>query len=263
MQGRKLLQEHRATLAAIEQRFGVSGSDHSRDLGPRNRIWRLQAAARRGACAGDAGLSPDGARTCSSRNFLYRAEDAAGRRAARENALVMGRRDGTDAISAGGILRTRRRFRRRRPRRYLDVGAGCTGVSGKATRQQGLAARPATGRSRCARRNRSTAPSVCRKLPHRSATGCVPGFVPAYGRKLRADELAEPASLLQPAGLYGPSFLTTKNYFVIKEYNFSDLYVLFVGHLGDRISESRGRSRRHGARSFCSRPPTSNACRKG
>ncbi|MBV9557374.1 MAG: peptidoglycan-binding protein, partial [Pseudolabrys sp.] len=43
------------------------------------------------------------------------------------------------------------------------------------------------------------------------------------------------ASLLLPEGTYGPAFLATKNYFVIKEYNFSDLYVLFVGHLADRI----------------------------
>jgi lytic murein transglycosylase len=65
------------------------------------------------------------------------------------------------------------------------------------------------------------------------------GFTPAYGRTLSAAERAEPASLLQPAGLYGPSFLATKNYFAIKEYNFSDLYVLFVGHLGDRITDPR------------------------
>jgi len=65
------------------------------------------------------------------------------------------------------------------------------------------------------------------------------GFVPAYGRTLSAAERAETASLLQPAGLYGPSFLATKNYFVIKEYNFSDLYVLFVGHLADRITDPR------------------------
>lgn len=62
------------------------------------------------------------------------------------------------------------------------------------------------------------------------------GFVPVRGQKLSAAELAEPASLLQPEGIYGPSFLTTKNYFVIKEYNFSDLYVLFVGHLADRMT---------------------------
>ena len=65
------------------------------------------------------------------------------------------------------------------------------------------------------------------------------GFVLAYGRVLSAPERAEEASLLQPAGLYGPAFLATKNYFVIKEYNFSDLYVLFVGHLSDRIAEPR------------------------
>jgi lytic murein transglycosylase len=60
-------------------------------------------------------------------------------------------------------------------------------------------------------------------------------FVPVRGHKLSATELAQPASLLQPEGIYGPAFLTTKNYFVIKEYNFSDLYVLFVGHLSDRM----------------------------
>jgi lytic murein transglycosylase len=65
------------------------------------------------------------------------------------------------------------------------------------------------------------------------------GYLPAYGRTLSATERAESASLLQPAGLYGPSFLATKNYFVIKEYNFSDLYVLFVGHLSDRIADPR------------------------
>jgi len=61
------------------------------------------------------------------------------------------------------------------------------------------------------------------------------GFVPVRGQQLSAAEKAEPASLLQPEGIYGPAFLTTKNYFVIKEYNFSDLYVLFVGHLADRM----------------------------
>jgi lytic murein transglycosylase len=61
------------------------------------------------------------------------------------------------------------------------------------------------------------------------------GFVPVRGQKLSAAEQAQAASLLQPEGVYGPAFLTTKNYFVIKEYNFSDLYVLYVGHLADRM----------------------------
>jgi lytic murein transglycosylase len=62
------------------------------------------------------------------------------------------------------------------------------------------------------------------------------GFVPARGRKLNAAERSYDASLLQPEGSYGPSFLTPKNYFVLKDYNYSDLYVLFVGHLSERIA---------------------------
>jgi len=61
------------------------------------------------------------------------------------------------------------------------------------------------------------------------------GAVPARGRKLSEADLLDEASLLMPEGSYGPAFLTTKNYFVLKDYNFSDLYVLFVGHLADRI----------------------------
>ena len=62
------------------------------------------------------------------------------------------------------------------------------------------------------------------------------GFLPVRGQKLAAVEREQSASLLQPEGSHGPSFLTTTNYFVIKEYNFSDLYVLFVGHLADRMT---------------------------
>jgi lytic murein transglycosylase len=65
------------------------------------------------------------------------------------------------------------------------------------------------------------------------------GYAPASDRKLSATELAVEASLLMPAGTYGPAFLTPANYFVLKDYNFSDLYVLFVGHLADRIAGAR------------------------
>ncbi|HXZ22002.1 MAG TPA: lytic murein transglycosylase [Pseudolabrys sp.] len=65
------------------------------------------------------------------------------------------------------------------------------------------------------------------------------GFTPAYGRKLSTAELSYDASLLQPEGSYGPSFLAPKNYFVLKDYNYSDLYVLFVGHLSERIAGGR------------------------
>jgi len=66
------------------------------------------------------------------------------------------------------------------------------------------------------------------------------GFVPAGKGKLSAEELAEEASVLMPEGTHGPAFLAPKNYFVIKDYNFSDLYVLFVGTLSDRIAGRGG-----------------------
>jgi lytic murein transglycosylase len=62
------------------------------------------------------------------------------------------------------------------------------------------------------------------------------GFIPAHRQKVAFDNVSAEASLLLPEGTYGPAFLTPKNYFVIKDYNFSDLYVLFVGHLSDRIA---------------------------
>src|SRR5450759_1697561 len=65
------------------------------------------------------------------------------------------------------------------------------------------------------------------------------GYLPTYGRKLTGVELAAEASLLLPEGTYGPAFLTPKNYYVLKDYNYSDLYVLFVGHLSDRIAGGR------------------------
>lgn len=61
------------------------------------------------------------------------------------------------------------------------------------------------------------------------------GFAPAAGTP-NAAELLEEASLFLPAGPYGPAFLTLKNFYVLKAYNFADLYALFVGHLADRIS---------------------------
>jgi lytic murein transglycosylase len=72
------------------------------------------------------------------------------------------------------------------------------------------------------------------------------GFTPLHGRRLRPEERGEPASLLLPEGAYGPAFLTPKNYFVIKEYNFADLYVLFVGQLADRIADPHSPATRWG-----------------
>ncbi len=70
------------------------------------------------------------------------------------------------------------------------------------------------------------------------------GIAPVKGEAFPAATSRWQASLLQPAGIYGPAFLTFQNFQVIREYNKSDLYALFVGHLADRIRGSSGFERR-------------------
>jgi lytic murein transglycosylase len=62
------------------------------------------------------------------------------------------------------------------------------------------------------------------------------GVVRARGRPWTEKELSLEAYLMSPAGGYGPSFLVLENYKVIRLYNMSDLYAVFVGHLADRIA---------------------------
>jgi hypothetical protein len=53
---------------------------------------------------------------------------------------------------------------------------------------------------------------------------------------LPAAHADKPAYLMSPGGAYGPQFLVTDNFKVIRAYNTSDLYAVFVGNLSDRIS---------------------------
>lgn len=62
------------------------------------------------------------------------------------------------------------------------------------------------------------------------------GLKRANGRPWTEQQLALEAYLMSPAGGYGPSFLVLENYKVIRRYNMSDLYAVFVGHLADRIA---------------------------
>jgi len=61
------------------------------------------------------------------------------------------------------------------------------------------------------------------------------GIARVSGRPFPAHESRSSGSLLMPAGRNGPAFIVTPNFYVLKDYNFSDLYALFVGHVGDRI----------------------------
>jgi lytic murein transglycosylase len=56
------------------------------------------------------------------------------------------------------------------------------------------------------------------------------------GKPFPKSELKAEGFLLMPAGRSGPAFIVTPNFYVLKEYNESDLYALFIGHGADRIA---------------------------
>ncbi len=59
-------------------------------------------------------------------------------------------------------------------------------------------------------------------------------------RAFPADALDAQAFILTAGGAYGPEFLALENFMVIKRYNMSDLYAMFVGNLADRIAGGGG-----------------------
>lgn len=60
------------------------------------------------------------------------------------------------------------------------------------------------------------------------------------GKAFPENELKGEGFLLMPAGRFGPAFIVTPNFYVLKTYNMSDLYALFVGHSGDRMAYGMG-----------------------
>ncbi|WP_245467351.1 MULTISPECIES: lytic murein transglycosylase [unclassified Mesorhizobium] len=63
------------------------------------------------------------------------------------------------------------------------------------------------------------------------------GIRRADNKAFQASELKAEGLLLMPAGRSGPAFIVTPNFYVIKQYNNSDLYGLFIGHAADRIAK--------------------------
>lgn len=66
------------------------------------------------------------------------------------------------------------------------------------------------------------------------------GITRANGKAFPANELKGEGFLLMPAGRFGPAFIVSPNFYVLKDYNMSDLYALFIGHVGDRIAYGAG-----------------------
>jgi lytic murein transglycosylase len=65
------------------------------------------------------------------------------------------------------------------------------------------------------------------------------GVARADGKPFAPKDMKAENLLLLPSGRYGPVFLATPNFYVIKSYNISDLYALFIGHVGDRIADGK------------------------
>ncbi len=55
------------------------------------------------------------------------------------------------------------------------------------------------------------------------------------GREFPEARLQDETFLVLPAGLKGPAFLATNNFSVLKLYNNSDVYAMFVGHVADMM----------------------------
>ncbi|KQV44365.1 MULTISPECIES: lytic murein transglycosylase [unclassified Rhizobium] len=66
------------------------------------------------------------------------------------------------------------------------------------------------------------------------------GITRISGKAFPSSEASASGMMLVPAGRHGPEFIVTPNFYVIKEYNNSDLYALFIGNLSDRISSGGG-----------------------
>jgi lytic murein transglycosylase len=59
------------------------------------------------------------------------------------------------------------------------------------------------------------------------------------GKAFPPGEASQTAYLVMPAGRRGPAYLVSPNFYVLKSYNNSDLYALFIGHLADRFAADK------------------------
>jgi lytic murein transglycosylase len=233
-QGRKLANDHRATLAAIEQKFGVSPQYVLA-------IWGRETAF------GGYQLPLDTIRTVATQAYIGRRKEMF--RGELLFALKM-LQDGIPRAkmrsSWGGAMGLTQLL----PSEFYKYGVDFDG-DGKVDIWTSIPDALASAAKQLADKGWQRGKAWATEVRIPSSADCTiadpenlmpvgdwlkQGYVPAHGGIMSDGQLAEPASLLMPAGTYGPSFLILKNYHVIKDYNFSDLYVLFVGHLADRIA---------------------------
>ncbi|WP_454853149.1 lytic murein transglycosylase [Rhizobium binxianense] len=79
-------------------------------------------------------------------------------------------------------------------------------------------------------------PDLAKPLSHWASLG----IARISGKDFPSDEMKSKGMMLVPAGRDGPEFIVTPNFYILKEYNNSDLYALYIGNLADRISYGTG-----------------------
>jgi len=79
-------------------------------------------------------------------------------------------------------------------------------------------------------------PDLAKPLSHWASLG----IDRISGKGFPSGELKAQGMMLVPAGRDGPEFIVTPNFYVVKEYNNSDLYALYIGNLADRIAFGSG-----------------------
>lgn len=236
--GRKLAAQYRAELAAIEQRFGVPGPI-------------LLAIWARETSYGGAKLNHDALRVLATQAYVgrrkddFRAEFLAALKILDEGHVTRAQMKSSWAGAMG--------LTQFLPTGYLTYGVDLDG-DGTANIwtdvPEALAATASLLREKGWQKGKRWAYEVSlpagfdcsRAEPEVTAPigdWLKRGVKVIDGRRVPPSAMKDPASIIMPAGPYGPVFLLPANYFVLKSYNFADLYVLYVGHLADRIEDDR------------------------
>ncbi|SUZ30847.1 Membrane-bound lytic murein transglycosylase B [Roseibaca ekhonensis] len=225
--GRAAMARHAATLARIEQRYGVPPEIVTA-------IWGIETSygANRGGTpilASLATLAKDGRRA-----DFFEEELIAALRMVQMGKVTPARFIGSWAGAFGHT-----QFM---PSSYLTYAVAANGTGPADVWADDPADALASAANYLAKRGwtRGQPWAVEVKLPQgfdlgltgqRRTDWAVQGLAPVQDRLPQA-----PARLVLPGGADGPAFLAYGNYDVLKEYNISDAYVLALGHLSDRLA---------------------------
>ena len=234
--GRSRAAKYAKTLAGIEKAYGVPG-------GVVLAIWGRESGFGSAKMPYDAFEVLGTKAFMSTRKDMFRKEVLAaleiverGLASARSDEVVLGRRARPAAVPALVLPRACGRFRRRRPPRHLELGCRRHGLDRQLSGRLRLGQGPRLGfRGDRAGRRLLRAGRPGSGPAHFGLGGdghCARQRQAVPGRTRRAPK----AILLMPAGRNGPAFIVTPNFYVLKEYNESDLYALFIGHGADRIA---------------------------